>query len=497
MKTTLAIFGFIASFLLFGACTDDENFSTSTSSLLTFSTDTVAMDTVFSRVPSSTYSFWVYNRTDKGLRCSTIRLSSGNQVGFRVNVDGEYLSPTAGYQVSDVEVRKGDSIRVFVELTSAETGQLAPKKIDDNLIFTLESGVEQKVNLNAYSWDATFLKDKVITGDTLISSEKPVVVYGTLKVDSTATLRIAAGTTLYFHANAGIDVYGRIVSEGTAANNVILRGDRTDRMFDYLPYDNVSGQWHGLRLRSSSFDNIMTYTDLHGAMDGILCDSASVERTKLSLSHSTVHNCQGYGLLSINCKVDVENCQITNTLNNCIAVLGGDILLKHCTLAQFYPFDANRGAALMYANYNGDYNLPLLRLECINTVVTGYSDNQVDGSRKKDSEAAFNYHFVNSLLRTTTPSEKDSIPEGSIENVIWEDVESMDKNKPDTITGEHNFKLIDIDKQRYDFHLVPKSAAVDTGNAEQSLPDDRDGNTRDDKPDIGCYEFIENNEGAN
>ena len=100
------------------ACAEDDSFSTSRSDVLSFSVDTVKMDTTFSNVPTPTHSFWVYNHSGKALRCSSVRLENGNQTGYRVNVDGSYLSPESGYQTQDVEIRKGDSVRVFVELTS-------------------------------------------------------------------------------------------------------------------------------------------------------------------------------------------------------------------------------------------------------------------------------------------------------------------------------------------------------------------------------------------
>lgn len=116
------------------------------------------MDTVFSTVPSSTRSFWVYNKSGSGLRNINVRLENGNQAGFRVNVDGTYLSPSSGFQTNGIEVRNKDSIRVFVELTSPVNNGDKPLKIEDNIVFTLESGIRQKVNLTAYSWDATIMK---------------------------------------------------------------------------------------------------------------------------------------------------------------------------------------------------------------------------------------------------------------------------------------------------------------------------------------------------
>ena len=178
------------------SCTDDDTFTTSPANHLTFSQDSVSLDTVFSQVPSITKTFWVYNRSGSGIRCASIRLEKGNQTGFRVNVDGTYLGATAGYQMSNLEIRNKDSIRVFVELTSPLANREVPTRLEDNLLFTLESGVVQKVNLNAFSWDAIKYNDMVVDRDSLISTARPVIVYGGITVNQGATLTIGAGTTL-------------------------------------------------------------------------------------------------------------------------------------------------------------------------------------------------------------------------------------------------------------------------------------------------------------
>lgn len=275
---TILIYILAAASLMFTACTDDENFSLSKSDLLTFSADSIKLDTVFSTVPSSTRSFWVYNRTSHDLRCKNIRLDNGNQVGFRANVDGTYLSPAAGYQVNDIEIRKGDSIRVFIELTSTKNFGDVPQKIEDNLAFTLESGAVQKVNLNAYTWDADIIRSLKVSADTTISASKPLVIYGGISIAPNATLTIASGSTLYFHGDGGIDVYGRLVCNGTADKKIEMRGDRLDNMFDYLPYNYVSGQWPGIHLHETSYNNILEYTEIHSTYDGIKADSSSVEQ---------------------------------------------------------------------------------------------------------------------------------------------------------------------------------------------------------------------------
>lgn len=467
----------LAALLLLGSCSDDDSFSTESGLRLTFSADTLSLDTLFSNVPSSTRSFWVYNHSGDGLRCQSVRLERGNQAGFRVNADGVYLSSTSGYQAQDIELRDKDSIRVFVEATTSATGQQTPKLVEDNLIFTLESGQQQKVNLRAYSWDATLCRNLRISSDTTISAaSRPLVVFGSLRVDSAATLTVASGSTLYFHGDAGLDVYGTLKLQGEADNEVTLRGDRLDRMFDYLPYDRVSGQWQGIHLHSSSYDNEFRYTDIHSTFDGIVCDSSDVSRTKLTMEAATVHNCQGYGIMARNSKLVLNNTQISNTLSDRLFVDGGSAELNNCTLAQFYPFDGNRGVALRFSALNS----PLVQMLCRNSLVTGYADDELMGT-PADSTVAFSYSFEDCILRTPKVETADSV---NFVRVLFED-------PTDTLTsGKKHFVNIDTDNLRYDFSLDSISPAIDRANAATALPQDRRGKQRDAKPDIGAYEYI-------
>ena len=460
------------------ACTDDDAFSTSPNRRLTFSTDTVRLDTVFSRVPTATPTFWVYNRSGSGLRLASVRLESGNQTGYRVNVDGTSLGAASGFQAADLEVRDKDSIRVFVELTSALNGKDTPQKVEDNLVFTLESGVEQKVCLSALSWDADVVRSLTLSRDTTFTSGKPVIVYGGITVPEGTTLTLAPGVTLYFHADAGLQVDGQLRIEGTPQQNVTLRGDRLDRMFDYLPYDGVSGQWKGITIGKTSYGNVVNYADIHSTMNGIVCDSADVEPSKLAMLGTIVHNCNGYGVKLRHVNATLDNCQLTNTLGDCLLVEGGRVAMNHCTLAQFYPFDANRGAALTFANHDADYDMPL-ELDVKNSIVTGYASDVLQGSLR-DSTVAFDYRFSHCLLRTP----KDSTDE-RLTDIDFEDV------KDTANYGEHLFRKVDIDRQSYDFRLSRKSAAIGKADPLTALPEDRRGKARGDKPDAGCYQHDE------
>lgn len=470
------VYGTLGMVTLMGvaACAEDESFSTSRADLLSFSADTLQLDTTFSNVPTPTRSFWVYNRSGKALRCNSVRLESGNQTGYRVNVNGTYLSPETGYQAQDIEIRKGDSVRVFVELTSVRQNADEPQLVSDNLVFSLESGVQQRVNLKAYSWDALLLSNLRVRESQTLQSKQPIVVYGGIYVDSLATLTIGAGTTLYFHENAGLKVYGTLKVQGTSGNEVVMRGDRIDHMFDYLPYDRTPGQWQGIELMSSSYDNEISFSDIHSAYDGLLVDSSDVSRRKLLMQNSTVHNCQGYGVMIDSAKVQLYNCLLSNTLQHPLYVHGGDVDVNGCTIAQFYPFDARRATAIGFVP-------PIPNFTVKNSLVTGYHDDEVVWSAPKEDEV-FNFAFDHCVLRTEKMQTDDSL---KFTHIVYEDLK-------DTVKfGEKHFKLFDTDNLKYDFHLRKESAAVGVADAATSLPTDRDGMRRREQPAAGCYELEE------
>lgn len=410
--------------------------------MLTFAKDTVKMDTVFSNVGSSTYTFWVFNNSGDGIRLSAVRLKKGNQTGFRVNVDGSYLDNTTGSVVTDLEVRKGDSIRVFVELTAPENRQQEAQLVEDDLVFQLESGVEQRVNLRSFAWDAVKVSELRIKKDTLLELSKPLVVYKGIKVDSGAVLTIK-GSTLYFHDKAGIVVRGTLKTE-----NVVMRGDRLDHMFDYLTYDRVSGQWAGISFDIPSKGNVLTDTEIRNAMTAIhITDTTTADTLtqRLTMTRCIIHNAKGYGVEAYSSNVGLYYCQLSNTLDDCVALFGGKVDIDYCTLAQFYPLTANRGAALRFSSMDN------LRLNCTNTIVTGY-DADVVMAVRPDTTNLLRYRFDNCLLRT--PAVKDDTV--SFKNIHWE-------TPQDTIQGSQHFIKVDDRNMIYDFHLDSLSTAKGKG----------------------------------
>ena len=442
MKRIFFAFHIILAMLL-TACSDNDSFTTSRSNLLTFTKDTIKLDTVFTNVASSTYTFWVFNHSGDGIRLNSVRLMNGNQTGFRVNVDGSYLDNTLGSVVNDLEVRSGDSIRVFVELTAPENKKDEPQLVSDDLIFSLESGVQQRVRLQCYAWDALKMTDLHITADTMIATTKPLVFYGKgIEVDSGAVLSIK-GATLYFHDQAGISVRGTLKTD-----SMVMRGDRLDHMFDYLPYHRVSGQWRGIHFERSSVDNTMTDTEILNAMTAVRIDSAAIDTLtqRLTMNRCIVHNAKGFGVAAYSSNIGLYYCQITNTLLDCLAVFGGKAEVDHCTIAQFYPFQADRGAALTFASLYDD-----LRLNCTNSIFTGYDADEVMALRN-DTTLLFRYQFDNCLMRTPAV-ENDTV---SFKNIQWE-------TPKDSIQGKQHFVNIDEDNLIYDFHLDSLSTAKGKG----------------------------------
>lgn len=417
--------------VLLSGCKDDDSFSSDHSLRLAFSVDTVRVDTVFTTVPSATYSFWVRNQSGNGIRINSVRLERGNQSGFRANVDGVFVNPVA----TDLEVRKGDSLRVFVELTALENRSEEPHLVEDNLLFLLESGVEQRVNLRAISLDAQKMSNLVVNSDMTIESSLPVVFYGEgIKVEEGATLTLR-NTKLYFHDGAGLQVKGRVVAE-----NCLFRGDRLDHMFDYLPYDRVSGQWAGITIKSRADGCTFTDCEIRSAYNGIMADS-----TIISMTNTIVHNSKGYCLYAHDSEVTLQNCLLSNALNDCLSLYGCQAIVAHSTLAQFYPFSAARGAALRFGP-SDDYPV---KLEFSNTMVTGYEEDVLMGEERNDETV--DYIFQNCLLRTPVVDDADAF-----DAIIWE-------KTSDAVQGTGHFVTIDETNFIYDFQLKEESPCVELG----------------------------------
>lgn len=242
LKNTPAfLLGLFVSLFFFHSCID-ESISSDPGLKLSFSKDTLFFDTVFTTIGSSTAKIKVYNPNEKNLKISALGLGMGSQSPYKINVNG-FAKPDN--QFTDIELRTNDSLFIFVEVKIDPTNVNTPVFVKDSIIFLTNSNL-QYVKLQAYAQDMEILRDKKITSDSTLTGVKPYLVCGDLVVDSVATLILQPGCRLFFHDKASLVVHGNLIAEGTREAPVLLRGDRTDRLFEEVPYNYVSNQWGGV-----------------------------------------------------------------------------------------------------------------------------------------------------------------------------------------------------------------------------------------------------------
>lgn len=464
--------------LLAVGCVEDEKFSTPAGARLTFSTDTVTMDTVIAGSGSITRQFSIHNNSGEGISITDIGFLNNEADGFSVLVDGVRVGETLG---TSIDCRSKDSLLAFVKITPTESGQDEKVLHEAVLVFTLANGVQQRVVLQAYGQDVIWLNDTHISKNTVLDARRPYVVRDSLMVDEGVTLTLQAGVRLMFRSNGFLRVDGTLVTNGTAEDPVVLRGDRMDYMFTNQPYDRISGQWKGVILTSKSYGNHLQYCDIHSGSYGILCEESDTTKEKLRLENSVIHNVTGTGLETYNAKIFVGNTQISNAGGNCVCLYGGSNEFVHCTIAQFYPFSGLRGAALYYSNVLGNKKYSLEKAQFTNCIITGYSEDEIMGEREDLYDSGkFNYAFSHCLL--DTPETVDD----NINNVVWD-------KKPHSVYREGNFRKFDLDALSYDFQLDSLSSAIgiaDIAATRKYYPYDRCGKPRlaDGASDAGCYE---------
>ena len=483
MKSRFLFFVLTLVTVLFSACSDYDSYSNNPSFRLVFSDDTVRFDTLISTIASPTKTLYVFNKNADGLRVSDIRLQKGTESLFRVNVDGEFLAEGVG---NDYLIRKNDSIIVRIEVTLPESGTCDTVSYSDELLFNLENGTQQRVLLTAGAVDAYIIHGMVIESDSTLNTDKPYLIYDSLVIARGATLNLQPGTRLLMHDSTAVDVYGRINAEGTIAKPVIFRGARTDRMFDYLFYDNMPSRWKGITIHQGSYNNKFINCDLHSGRWGVRVDSTSLDHLALTMQNCIIHNIGGDGLRLVNCNAEILNTQISNTLGECVSVLGGANSFCHCTIAQYYPLSYDRGYALYVANQNDEeVHYDLQYIQFLNSVIIGYEEDVIMGNLDNEYEDSEYYYFQNCYLRTVGENDEDHFINCVFDQEGFEEIEPR---------GEKNFKVFDTENFIYDF--TPDSASLIRNMADpllmNGLKTDRLGRSRtaDEGPDAGCYEYI-------
>jgi hypothetical protein len=470
-------------FLFWSSCRKDFNYQTSTGDL-SFSKDTVYLDTVFTNISSSTYGLKVYNKGNQDISIPTISLENGIDSRYRINVDGEN-----GNTFTNTPLYANDSLYIFIETTIAISEAITNEILYTDAIIFDTGENEQKVPLITLVKDAIFLYPKenisventdgekiisngfILNNDELhFTNKKPYVIYGYAIIPENENLLIDAGARVYFHeasgiyaqANSSLIINGSTsADEETLENEVIFEGDHLEPEFS-----DDSGQWEGIWLSKESSNNQITNLTLKNATNGLYVEGKNAATTtNLTIHNSQIYNSATYNMWCNASNITAKNLVIGNSGNSSLYINnGGNYSFQHCTIANYWTSTYRSGTALQISNYT-----LLNNASFTNCIIDGNSSNEINLIDSSDN-AIFNYNFTCCMLKTTTDTSENS-------------------SKYDIVYINQNADFENTNKNR--FNILDTSFAIDKANAENasSIPYDILGNDRTSNPDIGAYQY--------
>ena len=452
---------------------------------LAFSQDSVLFDTVFTTMGSSTKQMMVYNPNKNAILIDRVEMSNGHS--FYINLDGENQLEN----LCDITLRGGDSLFLFIRAEIDPLKSNSPVLVEDTITFHVNKKA-QHIYLQAYGQDVEILqsKDKFIQKNAFIfNNKKPYLIYDTLVI--AGDLTIQQGATLYMHTGAMIYAYANVTAHGTKDNPIIIRGDRTDMLFDSVPYRVASGQWDGLYLMHPKDwptpQYSLEYVDILSGAIGLYAYSEEIEqRPQLSLSNARIHNHSVYGLVAQNVDATVVNTEISNCASYCVYLAGGKHDFIHNTIAAYYGFPYTtinihsnmlaEDVAAVYIN-NLSKNMAPTAASFYNCIITGARKNNVVVATPLTEY--YEGSFLGNYLRS------DSLPETFAQNNVY-------ASDSDSVVFR-NIHYLFREYRYYDFQLDSLSPARGVADSVVALryPYDRLGCLRKNHPDAGCYEYRE------
>lgn len=492
--------------ILWGSCRKDFDYAPSTGNL-SFSKDTVFLDTIFSNIGSATYTLKVYNKGNRDVLIPFIGLETGQNSSYRLNVDG-----AAGKEFTNIPLLAKDSLFVFIETTFdvAPTGSNT-FLYAESLLFGNGANI-QEVELVTLVQDAVFLypatlsdgtKESLVLGlddegneirvegfylepDQLVfTNEKPYVIYGYAAVPENATLTVNPGARVHFHNNSGL-----LVEEGASIqvngalsedqelleNEVIFEGDRLEPA-----YANQPGQWGTVWLREGSINNSLTHLTLKNATVGLRVQGDGTLATPtLALHNTQIHNSQNQNLWASTAYVEATNTVLGSAGASTMQIdLGGKYNLVHCTLANYWSNGPRGGVALSINNATQETVADLEQANFTNTIIAG--TQSIELGLTQNPTASFNFSFKDCLLQFNDPGGTladdplyDFTNTAFYQNVI------LDQDPDFLLPFENQFKI------------GPNSAALDVADPTSTppVPNDILGVDRTQNPDIGAYEYV-------
>jgi hypothetical protein len=307
----------------------EETLTTKPDAILQFSADSVHFDTVFAQTGSVTKRLWVYNFNKQAVEIEEIKLGQLQASPFRLLVDGQETTLARG-----VRIRGQDSLFLLVKVYIEPNQVKAPFLVNDSITFRLNGGLQQ-VQLVAYGQNAYFHRQQELACNSVWAADKPHVLFGEVRVPAGCRLTIEKGARIYAHARAALVVAGSLEVNGTAAARVVFDGDRLEPFYDDIP-----GQWSGIRLLAGSTQNRLRYADINNAEVALLADNADQDPADfdLILEHCILRNHYLDGIRSHSADVQAVNTLITNCGRHAVAGIGGGTYaFVYCTIANYTP----------------------------------------------------------------------------------------------------------------------------------------------------------------
>lgn len=448
---------------------------------LAFNTDTLTFDTVFTAAGSFTTQLKIYNREDKAVNISSVRLENGDNSYFHLNVNG-----FEGNNVKNVEIAANDSIYVFATVNIDPNDSVnTPFLITDKLIATL-NGAEYTLPFMAFGQNAHYVVDSVLKSDTWLT-DKPYVIIHNALVDSGETLTIPPGCRIYVNADSRLYVDGTLRAIGTKQDSIIFQGGRLDRK--YFGYEGYPGEWGGLYFTGNSTNNILDYVILKNCGNStrigtgqvlaaaiqVNFEEAQLQSYTLEMHHTIIENSIGYGILSFAGKIYADNCLINTCGAQSLAIFeGGSYEFNNCTFVTYGTdkvshIDNPTVAVLNYRDIDDvSYQPGNLYGTFRNCVIWGSLDDEVFINKKDGAEC--DLALTNCLVKS-----KKGIPDYV-----------KDRNTC-IVNQDPQFE----DYKKWDYRPKAGSPMINNGTtppADRQITDDLDGNPRIIPFDIGCYE---------
>lgn len=378
-------------FILFiaSACRKGENITTDQNAKLSISNKEIFFDTIFTSVGSTTRKIKIVNPNHNAVKVSEIRLSGGNTSAFGININGEQT-----LLKNDLIINGQDSINLFVKVSINPNTNNLPFLVQDSIILNT-NGNKQVIQLLAYGQNAVFVNESSINTNTIWTKTLPYIINGSLTVKRGAVLTIQPGTKIYFHKDAGLNIEGNLMVNGSLTEPVLFCSDRLEKVYNDEP-----GQWKGIFLKRTGYGLIKNAV-IKNASVGITSDSLSVNSSpKLILSNSMIKNMQVAAYIGYHSELLAFNNVMYNCGNYLIyAVGGGNYNLKQNTFAGYNLNFPRKTASLNFSDYLSVNAYNKLQINLTNNIIWGSLTNELDIQKK--SSATVQFVLSHNLIRSS------------------------------------------------------------------------------------------------